>query len=58
MPLFVYFGVILVLSALCRWACHLIAKSKYRNKELWMVLGVMFGILAIIILLLQPNLLG
>lgn len=34
--------------ATCGWACYSIAKSKNRNKELWTVLGVVFGIFAVI----------
>jgi len=51
-------AVILIVWALCGWACYSMAKSKNRNKELWAVLGVLLGIFAIIKLSVLPNLPG
>lgn len=48
--------IILGMWALCGWACYSIAKSKSRNKELWVVLGVLFGVFAVIIVSVLPNL--
>lgn len=47
---------ILGIAALWGWACYSIAKSKNRNKELWTVLGVLFGIFAVIVVSVLPNL--
>lgn len=51
-------GSILVIGmwALCGWACYSIAKAKKRNKELWVVLGVFFGIIAVVIVSVLPSL--
>jgi drug/metabolite transporter (DMT)-like permease len=51
-------AVMLAVWALCGWACYQMAQSKNRNKELWAVLGVLFGIFAVIILSVLPNLPG
>lgn len=36
------------------WACYSQAQKKNRNETLWAVLGVLFGIFALIVLLLLP----
>jgi hypothetical protein len=51
-------GIIVILWVLCGWACSSIAKSKNRNKELWSVLGVLFGIIALAVIFLLPQLPG
>ena len=40
---------------LCGWACYNMAATKNRNKELWAVIGVLFGIFAVIIISVMPN---
>lgn len=48
--------VILLIWGACGYGCYAIAKSKNRNKGLWAILGVLFGIFAVIIISLLPNL--
>lgn len=40
------------------WACYAIAQSKGRNKELWAILGVLFGFIAVIIISFLPAISG
>jgi len=40
---------------MCGWACYSIAESKKRNKEVWAVLGVLFGFIAVIIISVLPT---
>jgi drug/metabolite transporter (DMT)-like permease len=49
-------AIVFILSALCGWICYSIAAKKKRDKELWAVLGVVFGIFAIIIIVVLPKL--
>lgn len=46
---------LLLLSVLLGILCHNIAQSKNRNKELWAILGFLFGIFAVIVISLLPN---
>ncbi len=48
-------AVFLLLSVLLGILCHNIAQTKNRNKELWAILGFLFGIFAVIIISLLPN---
>lgn len=44
--------------AICGWLCHQIAQSKRRNKEMWAILGVLFGFAAVLIVAVMPTLAG
>ena len=48
--------IIFVGWGLCSWGCYKIAQAKHRNPELWGVLGLLFGVFAIIVISLLPNL--
>ncbi|MGC9505167.1 hypothetical protein [Baaleninema sp.] len=48
--------ILLVGWGLCGYACYAIAKSKNRNHALWAVLGFLFGLIAVIIIAVLPNL--
>lgn len=52
-------GIIaLAIWGLCGWACYNIARAKNRNSELWALLGILFGIFAVIAISMLPNLLN
>jgi nitrate reductase NapE component len=48
--------VTLAVWALCAYACYNIAKSKNRNKELWTILGIVFGLFAVVAISFMSNL--
>lgn len=50
--------VMMMIWAFCGWACYSIAESKRRNKELWAVLGVLFGFIAVILIAFLPAISG
>ncbi len=43
---------------LCGWACYNMATAKNRNKELWAVIGLLFGVFAVIAISAMPHLPG
>ena len=45
----------LILAVVWGILCHNIARSKNRNQELWAILGFLFGIFAVIVISLLPN---
>ena len=40
---------------LCVFTCYKVAEDKNRNASVWAVLGILFGILALIAILLLPK---
>jgi hypothetical protein len=48
----------LVIGVICAFACSSIAKSKNRNASGWAVGGFLFGIFALVLLLILPSLPG
>lgn len=48
------FIIEVIIWGLCGWACYSMALKKNRNESLWAVMGVLFGIFAIIVLALLP----
>ena len=46
----------LLISFFWVWVCYKVAESKRRNKELWAILGFFFGIFAVIVISIMPNL--
>jgi len=40
------------------WACYSLAVKKNRNTALWAVLGVLFGIFALLVILFLPPVKG
>ncbi|MFN5136932.1 MAG: hypothetical protein ACK6CP_05645 [Pseudanabaena sp.] len=50
--------LMVMIWGLCGWACYSIAESKKRNKELWAILGVLFGFIAVIIISVLPAISG
>ncbi len=50
--------IVLTVWGLCGYASYAIAKSKNRNGHLWAVLGILFGLIAVIIVAILPNIPG
>ncbi len=50
--------LMVMIWGLCGWACYSIAESKKRNKELWAILGALFGFIAVIIISVLPAISG
>lgn len=50
--------IVLIVWGLCGYSCYAIAKSKNRNRKLWAILGILFGLFAIITIAILPNLPG
>lgn len=44
-----------IIWILCVFACYKIAEAKNRSAGVWAVLGILFGILALIFILLLPE---
>ena len=45
----------LLVWCLCSWACYSIAKSKGRSEALWAVLGILFGVFAVLAIAILPE---
>lgn len=44
-----------IVWALCVFACYKIAENKNREADVWAVLGILFGVFALIAILLLPK---
>ena len=47
--------VALIVWCLCAWGCYTIAKSKGRSEALWAVLGILFGVFAVLAIAILPE---